>query len=219
MNNPTKQIKAKAYPGLRPLAVLRDLGGQGIVASVCPAQLSDQSAAATDFGYRPAITAIIDRFKQALAGQCLSRTLVPDAEGNVPCVILEARNAGGQCACDAAEARADIPAGSPKAKMVDLAKSDPLAAKEGWDCYCEIVQTTGDARDACQNDVNNPPLVNGQPVNGWCYVDATTTPATGNVEIVAKCPDNEKRILRFVGAGEAQTGATLFISCSGDSGG
>ena len=219
MNNPTMQIKAKAYPGLRPLAVLRDLGDQGIVTSVCPAQLDDQSAAATDFGYRPAIAAIVDRLKQAFAGQCLSRTLIPDAEGNVPCVILEARNAGGQCACDPANARADIPAGSPKATMVELAKNDPLAAKEVWDCFCEIVQTTGDARAACQNDVNNPPLVNGLPVNGWCYVDATTTPPTGNAEIVAKCPDNEKRILRFVGAGEAVTGATLFISCSGDSGG
>ncbi len=219
MNNPTMQVRAKAYPALRPLAVLRDMGDQGVVTSVCPAQLSDQGPAATDFGYRPAIAAIIDRLKQAVGGQCLPRTLVPDMEGNVPCVILEARNSGGQCTCDPSNARAVIPANSDKAKLVEQAKKDPRAAKEGWDCYCEIVQATGAERDACQNDVVNPPVVNGQPVNGWCYVDATTTPATGNPEIVAKCPDNEKRILRFVGEGEAKTGATLFISCSGDSGG
>jgi hypothetical protein len=63
--------------------------------------------------------------------------------------------------------------------------------------------------------VNNPPLISGQPVNGWCYVDASTVPATGNAEIVKSCPDNEKRMIRFVGDGEAATGATLFITCSG----
>jgi hypothetical protein len=58
-------------------------------------------------------------------------------------------------------------------------------------------------------------LISGQPVNGWCYVDASTVPATGNAEIVKSCPDNEKRMIRFVGDGEAATGATLFITCSG----
>lgn len=220
MNSPTKQVKAKAYPGLRELTVLRDLGGQGIVASVCPAQLTDQGENATDFGYRPAIGAIIDRLKTALGGQCLPRTLVPDNEGNVPCLILEGRNTQGQgCTCDPAKARAEIPDGSDKAKAKKVALEDPIAKKAGLDCFCEITQTAGAERDACQNDLAEPPLVSGAPVNGWCYVDATTTPATGNVEIVAKCPENERRIIRFVGAGEAQTGATLFITCSGDSGG
>jgi len=220
MNSPTLQTKAKGYPGLRELAVLRDLGDQGIVASVCPAQLNDQSETATDFGYRPAIGAIIDRLKVALSGQCLPRTLVPDAEGNVPCLILEARNTqGAGCTCDPAKARLDIPPDSDKAKAVAVAKEDPLYKNAQWDCFCEIAQTAGTQRNACQNDVNNPPLDNGQPVNGWCYVDSTTTPPTGNAEIVAKCPENEKRIIRFVGEGEAQTGATLFITCTGDTGG
>lgn len=220
MNSPTLQTKAKGYPGLRELSVLRDLGTQGIVASVCPAQLSDQSETATDFGYRPAIGAIIDRLKTALGGQCLPRTLVPDKEGNVPCLILEARNTQGQgCTCDPAKARAAIPDGSDKAKAVAVAKEDPLYKNAQWDCFCEITQTAGTARTACQNDTANPPLDGGQPVSGWCYVDATTVPATGNAQIVEKCPENEKRIIRFVGEGEAQTGATLFITCTGDSGG
>ncbi len=220
MNAPTLQVRAKAYPGLRPLSVLRDLGTQGIVASVCPAQLSDQGENATDFGYRPAIGAIIDRLKLALGGQCLPRTLVPDNEGNVPCLIIEARNTqGAGCTCDTAKARAEIPTDSPNYKAVEEAKKDDAAAKAGWDCFCEITQTAGAERTACQSDLAEPPLVSGQPVNGWCYVDATTTPPTGNAEIVKKCPENEKRIIRFVGAGEAQTGATLFITCSGDSGG
>ncbi|MBK9261509.1 MAG: hypothetical protein IPM54_17095 [Polyangiaceae bacterium] len=220
MGQPTLQVRAKAYPGLRPLSVLRDLGSQGIVASVCPAQLSNQDENATDFGYRPAIGAIIDRLKTALGGQCLPRTLVPDSDGNVPCLIIEARNSQGQCACDPGKARLDIPSDSEKYKAVEVAKQDALAAKAGWDCFCEIAQTEGGQRDACQNTNTNPLTdAQGQPVNGWCYVDATTEPPTGNAEIVAKCPDNERRIIRFVGEGEAQTGATLFITCSGDSGG
>jgi hypothetical protein len=53
----------------------------------------------------------------------------------------------------------------------------------------------------------------GSQVNGWCYVDAMTTPPTGNPEIVSSCPDNEQRIMRFVGEGQAISGATLFLAC------
>jgi hypothetical protein len=52
----TLQTRAKAYPGLRELAVLKGLGAQGVVGSVCPAQLAD--AAKGDYGYRPAMVSI-----------------------------------------------------------------------------------------------------------------------------------------------------------------
>ncbi|KYF87878.1 hypothetical protein BE17_52840 [Sorangium cellulosum] len=61
------QVNAKAYPGLRELELIRELGPQGIVASVCPRQLADDDAA--DFGYRPAIGAIVDRLKPALGAE------------------------------------------------------------------------------------------------------------------------------------------------------
>jgi len=215
-NAPTLQVRAKAYPGTRPLSVLRDLGDQGIVGSVCPAQIADDTQ--VDFGYRPAIGAIIDRLKSVLGGQCLPRTLTTDAEGNVPCLILEARNVqGGACVCDPNKARAEI-TDDAKLKAVEIAKSDPAAAKAGWDCFCEITQVTGAERTACQEDPVDPPLVNGNPVNGWCYVDPGAN-VNHSADIVASCPENEKRIIRFVGEGEAETGATLFITCSGDSGG
>ncbi len=60
----TLQVRAKAYPGLRQLTVLRDLGLQGVVASICPAQQTDASQA--DFGYRPAIQALVDRVSARL---------------------------------------------------------------------------------------------------------------------------------------------------------
>jgi len=56
----------------------------------------------------------------------------------------------------------------------------------------------------------------GQAANGWCYVDATTSPATGNPDIVKDCPATEKRIVRFVGNGGPAGGSTLFITCAGE---
>ena len=58
---PTNQVRAKLYPGLRHLAVLRGLGDQGVVASGCPAQMSNPTQA--DFGYRPAMASVVERLK------------------------------------------------------------------------------------------------------------------------------------------------------------
>jgi hypothetical protein len=54
----TLQVGAKAYPALRQLQVLHGLGAQGVVASICPAQDSD--ATRLDYGYHPAIRALVD---------------------------------------------------------------------------------------------------------------------------------------------------------------
>lgn len=61
---PTLQIAAKAYPSLRPLNVIQGMGQQGVTASICPAQITDASAA--DYGYRPAIRALIERMATRL---------------------------------------------------------------------------------------------------------------------------------------------------------
>jgi hypothetical protein len=89
-------------------------------------------------------------------------------------------------------------------------------------CGCEIVQAVGTANDrssalfACQNDVT--PAASS---NGFCLVDAMRTDAAGtatplgNPAIVSSCPTNEKRLLRFVGAGNPESGASVFIACAG----
>ena len=51
------QSRAKGYPGTRELQVLQGLGEQAIVASICPSNVANMAAA--DFGYRPAIAALI----------------------------------------------------------------------------------------------------------------------------------------------------------------
>jgi hypothetical protein len=52
------QYFAKAYPSLRQLNLIERLGNQGILASICPAELDDETDRA--WGYRPAAQSIIE---------------------------------------------------------------------------------------------------------------------------------------------------------------
>jgi len=54
----TVQRRAKAYPGLRHLEMLRGLGARGVVGSICPAQLS--AASRSDFGYVPLVRSLVE---------------------------------------------------------------------------------------------------------------------------------------------------------------
>ncbi len=63
---PTLQTRAKAYPGLKELAIAKGLGTQGIVTSICVKQLTDSTAG--DYAYRPAIRTIIDAVKKTIRG-------------------------------------------------------------------------------------------------------------------------------------------------------
>jgi hypothetical protein len=185
----------------------------GVVASACPEPLDPLHVADPNYGYRPAIGAIIDRLKPSLVRPCLSRTLEPDANGQVACLIIEARDSGGSCNCGATPARREVSEEHRWAKCEVLA--DPLAKPSGWDCVCEIEQL--DERSglaACQETV--PPTPVDPAVNGWCYIDPTRSPPVGKRELVASCPKNEQRTLRFVNHGEVQLGSTLFITCSSE---
>ncbi|WP_437586335.1 hypothetical protein [Sorangium sp. So ce1000] len=210
-----RQVSAKAYPGLRQLELIRDLGEQGIVGSVCPAQLHDAAEGRLDYGYRPAVGAIVDRLKTKLRGQCLPRALQPDEHGQVSCLVLEARStAEGQCGCDELTARREVRHENLAAKRMVL--DDPVAAANGWNCVCEVEQLdTPEELAACQNTVPPAPVeVGGEKVHGWCYVDPQL--GVGREEVVAKCPSTERRQVRFTGDGSALDGATQFVICSGD---
>ena len=209
----TTQYSAKAYPGTRSLEVVKHLGEQGLVGSLCPAQMD--SSAQPDFGYRPAIRGILDKLAQRLRGQCLSRSLVTDAAGQVPCLVVEATAPATACSCDPATGRAPVAAEHQQA--IDVAKEDPLYQTEQWSCFCEIEQLAGQPLTACQNDATtDSPQVNGEPVNGWCYIDGSVAPPIGNPELVANCSGTEQHMLRFVGAGAGAPGSVLFIMCEAD---
>jgi len=52
-----QQLRAKAYPGIRELQVLKGIGDQGIVASICPSNTTD--ALRADYEFRPAMSALL----------------------------------------------------------------------------------------------------------------------------------------------------------------
>jgi hypothetical protein len=60
----TTQYFAKAYPGLRPLELLNQLGDRSVAASICPRNLTEIDQ--DDYAYGPAVQAIIDRLKNVI---------------------------------------------------------------------------------------------------------------------------------------------------------
>jgi hypothetical protein len=217
----TLQVKAKAYPGTRIFEVLNGLGGQGIPASICPAQLGlgdGQSVDDKDYGYTPAVFAIIDRLKTKLGGACQPRQLIADTEGNVPCLVIEARDSDGdrdagtdgKCNCNL-DGRRDPEEGGVVAADQIRNELDGEEPSPGYDCLCEVVQLSGDDRTSCQNDQSPP-----NSVNGWCYIDATSVPKIGNEDLVGNCAPSERRLVRFVNEGEVSPGGRLYITCSGE---
>jgi hypothetical protein len=62
--NGTQQVFGKAYPGLRELDLMRQLGPRSAVASICPRNVTD--TARSDYGYQPAVRAIMERVGQTL---------------------------------------------------------------------------------------------------------------------------------------------------------
>jgi hypothetical protein len=219
----TRQVRAKGYPGIRQLALVKALGPQGIAASICPAQLSDLGA--PSYGYRPAIQALLDRLTPIADGGCFPRKLQADAAGQVACGIVEARNSGqhldaAACAgfCAGLPGRAALSASRAALRAVALA--DPVAKVLGVDCVCEIPElggapgcgTISSELGACQCDAADLPSFGGKPVDGWCYVDAAQ--GLGNPVLVQQCPATQQRLVRFVGAGNPTTDALVLMACA-----
>jgi hypothetical protein len=64
-NYGTIQYRAKAYPGLRQLELVRALESRGVVGSICPAQTGAPSA--VDFGYAPTVRSLLEAMQSRLA--------------------------------------------------------------------------------------------------------------------------------------------------------
>jgi hypothetical protein len=216
----TTQYWSKAYPGVRHLEVLEGYGANSIVASICARNVEDDTAA--DFGYRPAIAAIVDRLKEQLGDRCLPRPLLVDAlDGTVACNLVETipRPEGGTCPpCNPMTARAvpdPIVDTVVRGQLVNQ-PGDPCGDDEDCSnaCLCEVLQVQQvptnppDALTRCRED----PEATG--VEGWCYVDADK--GLGNPALVENCPATEQRLLRFVGGG-LESGTTTFVACQGSS--
>jgi hypothetical protein len=148
---------------------------------------------------------VVDRVTQgpvALGGGCFPRALPRAADGQVACTVLEAR-AASPCTCDPARARTPLP--EEDRCYADATRAAPFPPDGGWTCICAIAQAQGAASASCREDL--------QPSDdGWCYVEPLTSPSD-DPALVAACPANEQRVLRFVGAAVPEPGATVFVAC------
>ncbi len=206
----TLQVKASAYPGIRELAVVKGMGSQGIVTSICPEPSMGPKPA-----YVSAVLALGDRIRGKLNVHCLQGSLTPDAAtGEVPCVLIEGRKLLEGEACDCpAPGRLAIPAEDEPERQAAKDALDPA-----FDCLCEIPQTTGDAVVSCQNDTRTAPTLNGQQVNGFCYVDGGAS--IGDPELSQDClvkgadgdfePGRQHRLL---GAAVAKEDGARYLAC------
>lgn len=213
------QFWGKAYPATRVLEVLKGFGDNSIVASICP-KIHDPAQA--DYGYNPAVGAIIDRLAEKLGGQCLPRELSVNEEGLVPCTVVEAlHKADGALDCAGLDGRDALPSDDKIGKAVrgQLQSSGFCSDVEG-DCkadyqFCEVRQfRSGGGRDACLNS----PLGTEESLEaGYCYVDPSK--GLGSESLVANCDATQKRQLRFVGSNTPVNNSVTFVACLGDTAG
>jgi hypothetical protein len=208
-----QQYFGKAYPGLRPLEVLRGIGDSAIVASICPKVLTDGQPG---YGYEPAVDAIVDRLKIVLNGQCLPRPLAAsaDASGKLPCKVVEASQppTAGSCSCNGGRREAATPEerNLVKAQLRDRGTcgTSTTPSCDAF-CFCDLAEAEGPALEQCLNDPN------GADTPGYCYVDPFGDTPRGNPDLVANCDSSSKRLIRFVGPDTPTPGATAFVACLG----
>lgn len=194
---PGKQVKAKAYPTVREFQVVRALGEQGIAASLCPIQLTNPSA--PDYGYKPAVAAIVDRLKNALTTQCLPQSLreANEEAGPVPCLVLA------QLSPDASGKCEDYGLAQPSKEILDVFLEQQRAesgnvGEGGLNLadlpVCELPQETVARGQSCKDSSQM----------SWCYVenDGPNTPA-------GRCP----QALIFSGATGQLAGARFSLQC------
>ena len=205
------QVRGKAYPTIRELRVARGLGAQAIVGSLCPKE--PKNTASPDYGYRPAVRAIIDRLKNALVGQCLPQPLATDATGSVPCLILETLPGNGQGQAGSCDAKLGLNQPEPPI----LAKFNAARCTDGrgtgdagpGGAVCknpaDAEQTAKDLGPVCQVTQLTAAQINGAVCEavttpGWCYVAGA---AAGT------CP----QAIKFSATGGPSPGTKISLQC------
>lgn len=181
------QVRGKAYPTLRELAVAKELGAQGIPASLCPIQLGDQTR--DDYGYRPAMKSILERIERRV-GACLPRALERTGkDGAVPCLVVATlREEGPDSECQKlglAPPSADL---LPQLRERVRIEQGEAAARRP---ICEIPQRAALPRETCRF---------AQDGIGFCYTQNAPGVSCTNA-------------LEFTKPTEDLVGATFSLQC------
>jgi hypothetical protein len=154
------------------------MGQQGIVSSLCPIHVTDMSANGTSdplYGYRPAVTAIINRLKVALNNACLPYTLNVDPnDGTVPCLVLVKMPPNGSSCAN--------PKCDPTLGLVN--PSNTSAGSAVLQAYCAQEETTWEAQGRAGTDPATEPVCQLQQLvnmnGGVCATAANPTGVCGN---------------------------------------
>ena len=195
------QIAAKAYPGVRHLALAKALGSQGIVSSICPSDTRDASPTNPFYGYRPAMKSISDRLSAALAAQCLPRPLARDDSGHAPCLVFEALGDEAKNAKTEADDSVCDHKGAglsrPDADVARAFRAQRLA--EGTDLsnvpICVLTQLVPPGGASCTKDDGA----------GWCYAESAAAAASTK----GQCA----QAILFSRKGRPESGRTVYLTC------
>jgi hypothetical protein len=205
------QVRGKAYPALRQLQVLKGLGHNAVVASVCPKNMTaigNDPAADPSYGYNPAVGAMVSRLKPYFAPRCLPKPLPVNEDGRVPCSVVEGQRPGSACFCDAGRGRLDLGPELSDGVRHELAMRG-FCGGSGEACadfcLCEVRQFELDELAICQSSPSDD-----ETRFGFCYLDRNIA----NPELLGTCPVHEPQNLRFMGAPAAETPWFQLIACA-----
>ncbi len=196
-NDPTIQIRAKAYPTIRELLLAKKLGAQGVVSSLCPIHVTPQGNDDQRYGYLPAVTAIVDRLKSILGATCVPHPLERAADSTVECRVIEVEPApGDQSACDSIPGRTR-PA---SAVLARVREQQVIAAKNGEpdltkNPVCEVAQLKSADPSKHGGDCA------GSDGAGWCYVTENAAGACAQA-------------IAFTTKGNPKSGASVSLQCN-----
>lgn len=199
----TTQYYAKAYPGLRHLAIAKALGSSASIASICP-KVVEPPASAPAYGYNAAAAHMYDRLAGGLGERCLSEALPHASDGRAECVLWQLREGDCDCAAAGLEAIDESAADSVK-RMLDFECGFRLALNCTAACACQLPQLSGPALAACQADALASDL------DGWCSIDPSQN--VGDPQFVSDCRVGHPRTLRLLGRFEGLAGENLFLTC------
>jgi hypothetical protein len=154
----------------------------------------------------------------SVRGSCLDVAPTIDDTGRVDCFVIAARTVENGSSCDGAQGLIGVAPEHEDALDHLLATYD--AKSNGWNTVCEVVQLDPASAAAATCRTNDLAVVaddNGHRLNGFCYVDATTAPPTGNPDVVKGCSVDGRRAIRFLGAGATEAAPysqSLTVVCA-----
>jgi hypothetical protein len=195
----TTQVKGKAYPTIRELRVAKGLGNQAVVASLC-AKVVTGSVSDPAFGYNPAMQAIVNRLKAALAQQCLPEKLTPSAGGGVPCLVLAVYPSQTDQAAGCHDPGMCNPA-DPTTCGCAASDATCMATYAGILARYQSTFTTSAPPVACIfQQIADPACAKSQGA-GWCYVEGSQNTGGGCAQAI-----------QFAGSGPP-SGVSISLEC------